>query len=618
MCRVTKSSTVTGPEADRARSHFSIKMIALECERTATSSRSQLNPAGEDLLMARSAGAQDSRKTVDWQRGPLRKSLFEFTLVFLLSYLILFLGMSRRPNMYDEGISLTGAMQVLAGQLPHRDFYSIYGPGQFYMLAVLFKIFGQSLLVARLFDLLIKAILALFVYAIASRYCRRPVAVATYVVTMLWLTGIYCPVDTAVVPVSLLDLIALALILPVFVRKVSNVAMVVAGAAAGLAALFRYDIGVALLGMQACVIASAIFLRRKPAKLRNFAAWWGPCLLGFVLLTLPFALHYLSVGALDSIIYDVILYPARYYHAGRNLPFPGISLKFLENLEDYLPIAVIGISVYAVIRFHLRAGSQTASGVQNRSQELRLQGFLITFSLLAFAMYCKAFVRMDVGQLYLCIPPLLLLTAVLFEQRWILPRPLQIATMGVAALSVLTAAWSVLHQERRLQVYHLSVPERMWTSLKGTSSPAENAWCKSSNPVTSGFCFLPEDYRVQTIEFIAEHTKPGQLIYVGLAKHDRIFANDDLTYFATQRLPATKWSHFDPDLQSRYDIQTEIVHELEAKRPEYVVLDAEFEQLQEPNDSSKSSGVTLLDDYLQSKYQPAQTFGLMSVWRRIQ
>ena len=93
---------------------------------------------------------------------------------------------------------------------------------------------------------------------------------------------------------------------------------------------------------------------------------------------------------------------------------------------------------------------------------------------------------------------------------------------------------------------------------------------------------------------------------------------DDLTYFATQRLPATKWSHFDPDLQSRYDIQTEIVHELETHRPQYVVLDAEFEQLHEPNDSSKSSGVTLLDDYIHSKYQPVQTFGPMSVWQLIQ
>jgi hypothetical protein len=561
--------------------------------------------------------ATSEEQFVDRRREPLRRTLIEFSSVFLLSCVILFLGMSRRPNMYDEGISLTGAMQVLAGQLPHRDFYSLYGPGEFYMLAGLFKIFGPSMLVARLFDLLIKAILALFVYALACRYCRLSVAVATYVVTMLWFIGIYCPVNAAVVPVSLLDLVALALILPVFVRRVSTMQMLVAGGTAGLGALFRYDVGVAMLGMQACVIASAIFLRSEPGKLRNFAAFWGACLLGFAVVTLPAALYYLSVAPLQAVIYDVVLYPARYYQLGRNLPFPEITLTSLENLEVYLPCAVIGIAVYAVVRFRLRARGENASGFENSSQGLRLQGFLITFALLSFAMYCKAFVRKDLAQLYLCILPSVLLTAVLFDHRWILPRPLQIATMGVAVLSVFTATCSSLHEGRKLQVHHLSVPERMLSLLQGTTSQDEDAWCKSTNPVTTGFCFLPEDYRLRTIEFLAEHTRPGQPIYVGLARHDRIFANDEFTYFATQRLPATKWSHLDPDLQTRYDIQTEMVHELDVQRPQYVVLDAEFEQLQEPNDSSKSSGVTLLDDYIHSKYQPVQTFGVMTVWRRI-
>ncbi len=63
--------------------------------------------------MTRSAGAQGSRKAVDWQLEPLRRTLFQFTLVFVVSYVILFLGMSRRPNMFDErDVSLTGAMQV--------------------------------------------------------------------------------------------------------------------------------------------------------------------------------------------------------------------------------------------------------------------------------------------------------------------------------------------------------------------------------------------------------------------------------------------------------------------------------------------------------------------------
>ena len=43
------------------------------------------------------------------------------------------------------------------GDIPYRDFYANYGPAQFYALAVLFKVFGPSVVVERLWDLLIRS-----------------------------------------------------------------------------------------------------------------------------------------------------------------------------------------------------------------------------------------------------------------------------------------------------------------------------------------------------------------------------------------------------------------------------------------------------------------------------
>ena len=86
-----------------------------------------------------------------------------------------------------------------------------------------------------------------------------------------------------------------------------------------------------------------------------------------------------------------------------------------------------------------------------------------------------------------------------------------------------------------------------------------------------------------------------------MPRHDTIFANDNCTYFASQRMPATRWSEFDADLQNRYDIQVQMIHELETNAPPYVVLDSEFQDMHEPIESSRSSGVTLLDDYLHQK-----------------
>jgi hypothetical protein len=525
--------------------------------------------------------------------------------------------MSRRPIPFDEGLVLTGAMRVAAGQLPHRDFYSLYGPAQFYILAGLFKLFGESLLVERIFDFFMKALVVTSVYAIASSYCRRSIAACTSIITVLWLFGLSGSGST-IIPVSLLNLIGSALILPVFLRSVSTRRMFAAGTVAGVATLFRYDTGVALLGIHACVIAIAIYLRFKGIsnRLSTFASTFWPYLLGFALLTLPPALYYLSVAPLAPLVHDMILYPAKYYHAGRNLPFPGIHLRGLENLGIYLPIAIVGISLYAVVGGRLGARGNRAFSSQSISEEQKWHGFLVTFGLLALVMYFKGLVRVSIPQMYLSIVPSLLLIAVLFQHRLTFPRLVRTSIMCVVWLYVLAAVWSTLHVAKLLYAQHLSMPESMLSSARRASPEIQTTWCKIKNPLTKGFCFLPEDDRIRAIEFIGSHTRPGQQLYVGVSNHDRIFANDNLIYFATQRLPATKWSELDPDLENRYDIQTQMVHELERNAPPYIVLDSEFESVHEQNDSSKSSGVTLLDEYIHNKYQPIETFGIMSIWQR--
>jgi hypothetical protein len=92
--------------------------------------------------------------------------------------------------------------------------------------------------------------------------------------------------------------------------------------------------------------------------------------------------------------------------------------------------------------------------------------------------------------------------------------------------------------------------------------------------------------------------------------------NDNMTYFATQRLPATKWSHFDPFLQNSVQTQQEMVADLERNKPPYVVLDSEFDKLHEPNGSSVHTGVHLLDDYIAQSYRWVRTFGEMRVLER--
>jgi 4-amino-4-deoxy-L-arabinose transferase-like glycosyltransferase len=99
-------------------------------------------------------------------------------ILFLLSFL--YLCLFRRPTAMepDEGIILQGAQRILSGQIPYRDFFSFYTPGSYYSLALLFRIFGSSIVVARTALAFTGAILSLITYLLARRVCSPTVALA--------------------------------------------------------------------------------------------------------------------------------------------------------------------------------------------------------------------------------------------------------------------------------------------------------------------------------------------------------------------------------------------------------------------------------------------------------
>ncbi len=542
------------------------------------------------------------------------QTLLSAAAIFVASYVFLFLGMTMRPAIYDEGLVLTAAMRVAAGQIPHRDFYANYGPADFYAIAALFRLFGQSLLIERLYSLFVEASLVVSTYAILSSYCRRSTAFWTSIAVLLWLFGIGATSGSPLIPALLANMLGCALVLPVLSGATPRWRIFLAGAISGIGALFRYDTGVALFCIQTLTIAIAAVVGRDRSKLREFLSNFGTCFAGFALVTLPPAIYFASVAPLRSFVHDIILYPSKYYRVARGLPFPGVSLKTLDNVEVYLPLVIVGVSLYLWLSLlkTARAGGDT----HEECVRPRQSGFLLTFSILSAVMYLKGLVRVGVGQMFLAIVPSLFLLALLFDLRLSLPQRFRQAIVAFIWLSSISVVWADMRTVKALRAQHASVPEYLVAASRRSLPEVQAGWCERKTPMTRGLCFSSDDDRIRTTEYIDNHSTADQTLFVGLDRHDRIFVNDNLIYFASHRLPATKWSHFDPDLQNRLDVQTEMIHELEMSRPPYVIEDSEFAASNEPNDSSKSTGVTLLDDYIRNHYRLTQTFGVFAVWQR--
>jgi len=95
------------------------------------------------------------------------------------------LPLMRIASAMDEGIVLQGGIRILHGQVPYRDFFSFYTPLSYYVAAAAFRVFGETLVGARVVLLIYSALMSLIVYLLARRITNRPASSAIAVVFAL-------------------------------------------------------------------------------------------------------------------------------------------------------------------------------------------------------------------------------------------------------------------------------------------------------------------------------------------------------------------------------------------------------------------------------------------------
>jgi 4-amino-4-deoxy-L-arabinose transferase-like glycosyltransferase len=545
-----------------------------------------------------------------------RAALVHALVVFAVAAVLLALGMDRDLGLYDEGVILTGAMRVAAGDIPHADFYANYGPGQFYFIAALFKLFGQYAIVERVYDLLARAAIVALCYALVAGVARKRFALAAAATTLLWLLGIGF-YGYPVFPVALLSLAAAAWIQPVLAGRFSAWRLVASGAAVGLAALIRYDIGFVLFVALGAVLALSSALRHGSAR-RSLGETWillSRYVLGTSVVFLPVAAAYVAVAPLGAFIHDIFYFSIPNYARMRSMPFPGIAetLASIDKLGVYLPILICIAAACSLFVSRAGIAQRASAGSGAAPAEARTDWLLITFTVLTAAFYLKGLVRVSVVHQLASIIASLVLLGALLQRAWPQGTWARAAAAGLTALSVVSALYAAATTTRIAE--RTTVMARIVSTLASRQG-SELVWCRTPPELRNIHCLLLDPDHEQAAQFIAANTRPGERIFVGLTRHDKIYINDNMLYFATARLPATRWHHFDSGLQTRAEIQGEMIKELQSNNVRYIVLESTWDNIAEPNGSAISSGVHLLDQYIRQNYRPIQVYGDVSVWQR--
>ncbi len=531
--------------------------------------------------------------------------------IFLLSILILVISMDRYVNPYDEGLILFGADRVFGGSIPHRDFYANYGPGQFYVIAALYKIFGTSVLIERVWDTLVRCTIVSLVFVITHQAAPYRLALLAAGASLVWLAEIrfYAyPIYPALATV----LAAVVFLAPALTGRTSTFRLIAAGICAGAAFLFRYDIGIAAFGVQGAVLAIAAWCQHAlgAGRSRQVVAKILPFGLGFIIVVGPLVAAFAALGVIPDLVFDVFIFPAQFYVKTRSLPFPlpWRPQDAVASAVVYFPLLACAAAVPTIAAtMSFRAGKQ--STVSIRGTQRLLPWMLVMLVALTLVFFAKGSVRVSTLHMGMALISSLALVALLAQPvagRARFARALVLAAVLLGANITIGAC--------------LRLPFRAARNLDWAMAPASLAPSADTNVPAAGTCRMPAGLErlacfqvdadsVETIRYVQARTTPNEPVFIGLSRHDVIFVNDVLLYFIMNRKSATKWHHFDPGLQTSLPIQQEIVAELQHAQPKLIVLESRWANVREPNDSALSSGVTLLDDYLRQAYAPVAVFG---------
>jgi hypothetical protein len=498
--------------------------------------------------------------------------------------------MYRPIGIYDEGVLLTDANQLLWGKLPYLDFYTNYPPGIFLLLAGAFKVAGVSVGVERAVGLGLHLAVGGAAGKVAGRLLGQRFSWLAAALVLTWLepTGIIAYTWFAGLALALLACEAWAWAS----EKTRPTACCVAGASLGLLSWFRHDLFIYFtlgLGVVGSVWIGLALRRGDRAPLAK-TLWAAAAALSVVcLLWLPV----FALAGFKQVSADLYFDQVRYTMPARVLPIPPLfRLAHSDWSAIVLPACVREPFASAVLLTFTGPALALAAVLVPRWAGVKLRAEVVWLAVLSVAVLPQMLGRTDLSHAIFAVTPALIWSWVWFQGGLARNWP------AWKAWPVASAGFLLLYLPRQFDL-----PDTLWPPPYLPPPVSE----QSPELSRAGRTFV-DHTRHQVFSFVNEATRPGEAIYVGNTDHRWTFWNDMDLYFLTDRVGATRYMQFDPNVVNRADVQEQMIHELERTRPKVAILSRAPQRRDEPNES-RNEGASRLDDYFRRHYQQKQSAG---------
>jgi hypothetical protein len=498
----------------------------------------------------------------------------------LVAFVLAVVGLGYRlgagVHVFDEGLILVGSLRVLGGEMPYRDFWTLYGPGAFYLNALAFGLWGPSVMVARVLSLVLEAAVAAETLVLGRALGGRVAGWLAFVLAVAFTTAIQPHSGYPAVP-------ALAAALGAVIAVGVHESAIAGGVLIGVTALFRHDFA-AYSGMVLAVRYAALGAGSGASPRRDLVR----LLAGLSAVVVPvYGLLVIAVG-LDPLVHQLVVFPATVLPQYAHLPVLDRAWSSGDPADTVLLLAGLMLLAAIVVMLWIVLAVLRDRALASRPRVL----LALALGLLALALANHARFRFDPIHTW----PLVLAALPLVAAAPLGPIPRvarfasAIGAIGLLAIGVRLAADYVEARSVTPQV-----PLRS-ARTDGIMIPATFA------------------YYNDVLRAVTSMTRPGEPIYSGSVRHDRILVNDVLIYFLVDRPVPIAYHELTRGLITTEPIQAEVAAALDAHGVRVVVL-LRLES-GEPNRSSIPSGVTVLDRHLRAHFVRHATIGLYEIWVR--
>lgn len=549
---------------------------------------------------------------VDKSSVNLKLDLLTMVVIFILALAVFSLSweysLGKNSGMHlVDGVSTVGAERLLQGEIPYRDFWTMYAPGHFYLLALLFGIFGTNLMVEVMAASVVSAAgVSACYWAARGLTGKRWLAGGS---AAIFLAGMYntgyhlrlgsYPTGIAFVFLTLYFTLR-------FYKTNATKYLLFAGLASGALVLFKHDVGI-YTGIAVSAGLAANYFGAKFIQTERTQSFWRIILVylaGAAAIVLPVLLYFLFYAGSDM-LQSLVIFPLTDFRYARPEGYPGLLPRAILAVSGFELVLYLARYINFTLPFFMFLLGMLGIGAAIKKKNVFYISSGVTLTLVFVFHYYAAHIQINTHIVSMSVYASWI--GIMLYELFVPGLKVGKGFLTKVLIPLLVLGW--------IFALFLKPGFNLWKDYQSGRVEVDQG-------KFSGFRLNKRQAEKLGIlkEYLDANVPVDQDIYVGNNRHDVIIIGDTMVQHLLDRPIATRYHELHPGISDTAIVQQEMIKDLQEKGVNVLILkrifaDSTLEKAKEDfRRNIPQVGAQNLDNYIRENYAEVKQIGPYTVW----